>query len=630
MAAKRKTPPPVISSKLASIKCYLYASDDDDDVSDEGMAQSKELTVKPSEALTNSLLVAEGRRVESVRKSKPVRHNSKTAQTRLESSRTASPSQESSDTASDEQSVHLSSENEEVEGQSDCRRPMVNRKPSAVAPNTVVLKHPPAANRVIMEPQAETDGGRAHVPAESVKHSRRYLSTSASNRGQMTKIAVGRNVSAGSVTNPQAVQSPFTQKKSHLNAGLGRERMQTDHAAFPTSARKRLPKEVVESCKENNSTQRACFTEANITAREQSASIGVKMKRDGDMAIGVTNATEELPEPDPRRTNVKEEMCQSVGKNLDVVVETTVAQNTPASEQRLPKMIPPQKSGDEVSEVVDNERSHTANYKAALANFLTRQHNERRRKPKLLRMEKSSEHSIFGGLSGSEEESEEETKRQKEQEERRKREEEAAAERQKKQEEKMKREAEEAAKKPRKPGQKRKGLGGLSPEKKRLLKQLIMQKAADEMRNEMKKRQEEKENYLRSKVQPLALDGLDDAAVIKKIKELYERMKALEGEKYDWEVKIRRQDFEINELTIKVNDVKGKFVKPVLKKVSKTENMARFEKKESQSLASFRSQLKSTGQNKFALEEKEDGAHLLAKCEEPQSAESHDNPTNSQ
>lgn len=36
--------------------------------------------------------------------------------------------------------------------------------------------------------------------------------------------------------------------------------------------------------------------------------------------------------------------------------------------------------------------------------------------------------------------------------------------------EKAKREAEEAAKKQRKPGQKRKGLGGLSPEKKRLLK----------------------------------------------------------------------------------------------------------------------------------------------------------------
>lgn len=40
-----------------------------------------------------------------------------------------------------------------------------------------------------------------------------------------------------------------------------------------------------------------------------------------------------------------------------------------------------------------------------------------------------------------------------------------------------------------------------------------MQKAADEMKAEMKKRQEEKDNYLRSKVQPLQLDGLDDGMI---------------------------------------------------------------------------------------------------------------------
>lgn len=39
-----------------------------------------------------------------------------------------------------------------------------------------------------------------------------------------------------------------------------------------------------------------------------------------------------------------------------------------------------------------------------------------------------------------------------------------------------------------------------------------MQKAGDEMRAEMKKRQEEKENYLKSKVSPLSIDGLDDSA----------------------------------------------------------------------------------------------------------------------
>lgn len=47
-------------------------------------------------------------------------------------------------------------------------------------------------------------------------------------------------------------------------------------------------------------------------------------------------------------------------------------------------------------------------------------------------------------------------------------------------------------------------------------------------------------------------------------------------------------------------------VKPVLKKVNKTESkLARFDKK-GNSLASFRTQLKSTGQHKFALDEKEE------------------------
>lgn len=208
-------------------------------------------------------------------------------------------------------------------------------------------------------------------------------------------------------------------------------------------------------------------------------------------------------------------------------------------------------------------------------------------------------------------ESEDETQQQKEEEERKKREEEAAAERQRKQEEKAKREAEEAAKKTRKPGQKRKGLGGLSPEKKKLLKKLIMQKAADEMKAEMAKRQEERANFLRSKVPALSLDGLDDSGLQAKARELHARIAQLEGEKYDWEVKIRRQDVEINELTIKANDVKGKFVKPVLKKVTKTESqLARLEKRE-KTLASFRDQLKSTGQNKFALEEKDEGSHKV-------------------
>ena len=153
---------------------------------------------------------------------------------------------------------------------------------------------------------------------------------------------------------------------------------------------------------------------------------------------------------------------------------------------------------------------------------------------------------------------------------------------------------------------KRKGLGGLSAEKKKLLKQLIMQKAAEEMNAQSKARLEAKNNHLKTVVGTLSIEGLNDSQLQAKCKELYQKMVGLEEEKYDWEVKIRKQEFEINELTIKVNDVKGKFVKPVLKKVSKTESkLAKFEKKAA-SRQSFRDQLKSTGKDKYALEEKEE------------------------
>lgn len=62
-------------------------------------------------------------------------------------------------------------------------------------------------------------------------------------------------------------------------------------------------------------------------------------------------------------------------------------------------------------------------------------------------------------------------------------------------------------------------------------------------------------------------------------------------------------------MTIKLNDVKGKFVKPALKKVSKTANkLAKMEamKAEAESAPSFKVALKSTGKDKFALPEEEE------------------------
>jgi len=148
---------------------------------------------------------------------------------------------------------------------------------------------------------------------------------------------------------------------------------------------------------------------------------------------------------------------------------------------------------------------------------------------------------------------------------------------------------------------------GLSKEEQRKQEQLIMQKAADEMKHEIKKRAEDKENHLKKIIGPLQIEGLNQSQLESKVKDLHKKIAQLEEEKYDWEFKLGRQDLELNELTTKANDTRGKFVKPVLKKITKTESKLEklLKQREADSLSNVKTQLKSTGQNKFALEEKE-------------------------
>lgn len=145
---------------------------------------------------------------------------------------------------------------------------------------------------------------------------------------------------------------------------------------------------------------------------------------------------------------------------------------------------------------------------------------------------------------------------------------------------------------------------GLTPEKKRKLKLLIMKKANEDLKNEAERKSQAKKKYLDEKLQPLPnLSSLNEANLVSICKDLHKNIVDTEEFKYDLEVKIRRQDYDINELTIKVNDIKGKFIKPALKKVNKTQSkFAKLEKLE-QSGADFRANLKSTGKDKFALED---------------------------
>jgi len=64
---------------------------------------------------------------------------------------------------------------------------------------------------------------------------------------------------------------------------------------------------------------------------------------------------------------------------------------------------------------------------------------------------------------------------------------------------------------------------------------------------------------------------------------------------------------QINELNIAVNDLRGKFIKPTLKKVSKYENkFAKLQKKAAE--FNFRNQLKTVKKKEFTMDEEEGAA----------------------
>ncbi|WAR02460.1 TNNI4-like protein [Mya arenaria] len=169
-------------------------------------------------------------------------------------------------------------------------------------------------------------------------------------------------------------------------------------------------------------------------------------------------------------------------------------------------------------------------------------------------------------------------------------EEEAELERQRQEEE----QARMAETEPKKKRGKRKGLGGLTPEKKKKLKQIIMQKAAEDLKKEALAKAKEKEKFINERVGPLNIDGLGEDELRRFIKNLQDKLAQIHSEAYDIEFKLFKQDKEVADLTMKINDSRGKFAKPVLRKVNKTEQkFAAISTKKTDHSSDFRETLKS-------------------------------------
>jgi len=93
--------------------------------------------------------------------------------------------------------------------------------------------------------------------------------------------------------------------------------------------------------------------------------------------------------------------------------------------------------------------------------------------------------------------------------------------------------------------------------------------AAEEAKKEADRKKAERNKVIQERIgEPRPLEGLEDETLREILNQYYERVYSCESAKYDLERKTNFNDFEIGELKKQVMDLRGKFIKPTLKKVS--------------------------------------------------------------
>uniref|UniRef100_A0A8C1IKK4 Troponin I, skeletal, slow c n=1 Tax=Cyprinus carpio TaxID=7962 RepID=A0A8C1IKK4_CYPCA len=96
---------------------------------------------------------------------------------------------------------------------------------------------------------------------------------------------------------------------------------------------------------------------------------------------------------------------------------------------------------------------------------------------------------------------------------------------------------------------------------------LLLQRAMEELEQETVSRDEEKVKYLSEKLPPLQITGLSMDELQKLCRQLNAKIEVVDEERYDFEAKVNKNNRDIHELKLKVQDLGGKFKKPALRKV---------------------------------------------------------------
>ena len=116
--------------------------------------------------------------------------------------------------------------------------------------------------------------------------------------------------------------------------------------------------------------------------------------------------------------------------------------------------------------------------------------------------------------------------------------------------------------------QKKKGF--MTPERKKKLRILLRKKAAEELKRQQEAKAAERRKVIAERTGPKQnVDDMSEEQLVELCRAYHKRIEDLESAKYDLEYHVGRIDFDIHELSMKLNDMRGKFIKPTLKKVPK-------------------------------------------------------------
>ncbi|XP_047989038.1 troponin I isoform X16 [Leguminivora glycinivorella] len=157
--------------------------------------------------------------------------------------------------------------------------------------------------------------------------------------------------------------------------------------------------------------------------------------------------------------------------------------------------------------------------------------------------------------------------------------------------------------------------GFMTPERKKKLRLLLRKKAAEELKKEQERKAAERRRIIEERCgKPKNIEDANEAELQTICQMYWHRLYNLEGDKYELERAIQIRKMEISDLNSQVNDLRGKFVKPTLKKVSKYENkFAKLQKKAAE--FNFRNQLKVVKKKEFTLEEEDKEAKKAEKAD---------------